>query len=216
MAATRRRKRIFGKPLMEVTHQPHDLLQPASCTNTTWEEDQFPSLRRRDSNRGRRRIERTPSSIKQHADDFPARAEPNEPIDPDVIDGPHTRYPRRLDDLVCVLTATHYIVSCSVGPDPRNRRSFSAVFDAGPGLSLIRKSAPFDGWERYLVRNDPVPRLGDANGRPLRLLGVALIRARFGNSMFHLLFVVADSVAVDAIIGTRFMNQHVDAIECRR
>ena len=29
-------------------------------------------------------------------------------------------------------------------------------------------------------------------------------------------FVVTDSLAVDVIIGTRFMNQHVDAIECRR
>ena len=29
-------------------------------------------------------------------------------------------------------------------------------------------------------------------------------------------FVVADSLAVEVIIGTRFMNQHADAIECRR
>ena len=29
-------------------------------------------------------------------------------------------------------------------------------------------------------------------------------------------FFVADSLAVDVIIGTPFMNQHVDAIECRR
>ena len=29
-------------------------------------------------------------------------------------------------------------------------------------------------------------------------------------------FVVADFLAVDVIIGTRFMNQHVDAIICRR
>ena len=34
--------------------------------------------------------------------------------------------------------------------------------------------------------------------------------------MFHLSFVVADSLAVDFIIGTRFMSRHVDAIERRR
>ena len=66
------------------------------------------------------------------------------------------------------------------------------------------------------MRYEVVPRLGYANGRPLRLLGVALIRARFGNSVFHMTFFVAESLAVDVIIGTLFMNQHVDAIECRR
>ena len=155
--------------------------------------------------------------MKRPVDDFRAQSEtPNEPIDPDVIYGPYTRYPRRLDDLVCVQTATPDVVSCSIGPDPRNLRPFSVVFDTVSGPNLIRKSALFDGWELYLVRNETVPRLGDANGRPLRLLGVALIRARFGNSLFHMPFVVADSLAVDVIIGTRFMNQHVDANECRR
>ena len=155
--------------------------------------------------------------MKRPVDGLPPLSEPsNEPIDPDVIYGPYTRYPRRFDDLVCVMTATHDVVSCSVGPDPRNLQLFCAVFDTGSGTNLILKSALFDGWERYLVRNETVPRLGDANGRPCRLLGVALIRARVGYSLFHMPFVVADSLAVDVIIGTRFMKQHVDAIECRR
>ena len=154
--------------------------------------------------------------MKRHDDDFTARAEPNEQIDPDVIYGPYTRYPIQLDDLVCVLRATHYVVSCSVGPDPRNLRTFSAVLDTGSGPNLIRKSALFDGWEQYLVQNETVPRLGNASGQPLRLLSVALIQARFGNSLFDMPFVVADSLALDVIIGTRFMNQHVDAVECRR
>ena len=112
-----------------------------------------------------------------------------------------------------VLTATHCVVSCSVGPDPRNLRLFSAVFDTGSKPNSIRKSAPFDGWELYLIRNETVPQLGDANGRTLRLPGVALIRARFGNSLFHMPFVRVDSLPVDVIIGTRFMNELVDAIE---
>ena len=66
--------------------------------------------------------------MKRPVEDPLAQPEPsNEPINPDVIYGPYTRYPRRFDDLVCVLTATYYVVSCSVGPDPRNLRPFSAV-----------------------------------------------------------------------------------------
>ena len=105
---------------------------------------------------------------------------------------------------------------CSVEPDPRNLRTIPEVFDTSPGPNLIRRSALFDGWERFLVRNEAVPRLCDANGRPLRHVAVVLIRVCFGNSMLHLPFVVSDSLAVDVIIGTRFMNHHVDAIECRR
>ena len=154
--------------------------------------------------------------MKRTADDFSARSKLNEPIDPDVIYGPYMRCPRRLDDLVCVLTATQYVVSCSVRPDPHNLRPFSAVFDTGSGSNLMRRSALFARWELYLVRNETVTRLADANGRLLQLLGVKLLRARFANTFFHLPLVVADSFAVYVIIGTRFMNQHVDAIECRR
>ena len=71
MAATGRRKWIFGKRLTAVTSQLRDLVQPAGCTNTTWEEDQFPSLRHRDSTHGRRRIRRTSSPIKRPVDVFP-------------------------------------------------------------------------------------------------------------------------------------------------
>ena len=213
----RRRKRIFIKRLTAVRPQPRELSQPAGCTNTTWKEEQFPSLRHRDSNHGRRRIRRTSGPMTRTVGGFPAQpGTPNEPMDPDVIYGPCTRYPRRVDDLVCVLTATHYVVSCSVGPDPRNLRPFSAVFDTASGPNLIRESAFFDGWERYLVRNEVVPRFGDENGRPLRLLGVALIRARFGDSLLYMPFGVADYLAVDVIVGTRFIKQHIDAIECRR
>ena len=98
------------------------------------------------------------------------------------------------------------MVPCSAQPDPRNLRPFLAVFDTGSGQILIRKSALFVYWERYLVQNETIPRLRDANGRPLRFLGVVLIRARFGDSMLNLPFVVADSRSVDITIGTRFMN----------
>ena len=216
MAATRRRKRIFVKRLTAVMHQPRELSQSAGCTNKTWEEDQIPSLQHRDCRQGRRRIRRTSSPRKVHADDLPARPEPNEPIETDVIYSPYTRYPRRLHDLICVLTPMYYVVSCSVGPDPRNLRQFSAVFDTGSGLNLIQKSTLFDVWKRYLVQNETLPRPGDGNGRPLRLLCVARIRTHFSISVLHLPFVVAASLAADVIIGTRFINQHVDALECRR
>ena len=133
-------------------------------------------------------------------------------MDPDVIYGPYTRYPKQMDKLICFLTATHYVVSCFVVPDPRNLRPLPSVFDTGSGPNLIRDSALFDSWERCLVKNETVPRLGDANGRPLRLRGMVPIRARFRNSFYPLPFIVADSLGVDVFSGTRFMIEHVDFI----
>ena len=63
------------------------------------------------------------------------------------------QYLTRRYDPVCVLTATHYVVSCSAGPGPRNLQPFSVVFDGACVLNLIRKGALFDGWEGYVVRN---------------------------------------------------------------
>ena len=60
-----------------------------------------------------------------------------------------------------------------------------------------------------------MPRLGDANGRQLRLLGEITLRIRFGNTTYRAPFIVADKLAVNVIIGTRFMNRYVDAIEFR-
>ena len=201
---------------MRATPQPCELSQTEDCPTPTWEGGLVSSSRFRASNCGRRRHRSPPKPQRRNTDELTKPCDTNEPRDPDVIYGPYTRYPKLTDELVCVLTATHYVVSCSVGPNPRNLRPFPSVFDAGSGPNLIRESALFDGWERYLVKNETVPRLGDASGRPLRLRGVMLIRARFGNSLYHLPFVVAESLAVDVIIGTRFMNQHVESIKCRR
>ena len=116
MAATRRRKRIFGKRLTAGKPQLRELSQPAGCTNATWEEDQFPSLRHRDFNHGRQIMRRTSSPMKRPADVFPTISEPNEPIDPDVIYGPYTQYPRRFDDVVCVRRPR--TTQCPVPSDP--------------------------------------------------------------------------------------------------
>ena len=116
---------------MADTPQARELSQSAGCTKTKWEEDQFPSLRHRYSNHGRRRARMTSGPTKRRTNDFSARSDPNEPIDPYVIYGPYTQYQIRLEALVYVLTAAHYVVSCSVGPDSRNLRPFFEVLDTG-------------------------------------------------------------------------------------
>ena len=94
-------------------------------------------------------------------------------------------------------------------------RPFNAVFDTGSRMNIVRQDALSDGWQTWLTKDTVLPTLRDANGRPLRLLGEILLRIRFGNTKYRVPVIVSDMLAVEVIIGTRFMNRYVDAIECR-
>ena len=82
-------------------------------------------------------------------------------------------------------------------------------------MNIVRQDALTDGWQTWLTKDAVLPMLGDANGRPLRLLGEIVLRIRFGNVTYRVPFIVADKLAVEVIVGTRFMNRYVNAIECR-
>ena len=119
------------------------------------------------------------------------------------------------ENLLCLLTATHYVVSCLIGNTRQTMLPFNEVFDTGSGLKIVKRDALFDGWENLHDKDVTMPRLGDANGRRLRLLGEITLRIRFGNATYRVPFIVADKLAGNVIIGTRFMNRYVGAIECR-
>ena len=94
-------------------------------------------------------------------------------------------------------------------------RPFNALFDTGSERNIVRQDALTDGWQTWLTKDTVLPTLGDANGRPLRLLGEILLRIRIGNTTYRVPFIVADKLAAEVIVGTLFMNRYVDAIECR-
>ena len=84
---------------------------------------------------------------------------------------PHHDVPTYRDSTLCLLTAAHSVISCSIGLDGRTMRPFNAVFDTGSGMNIVRQDALTDGWQTLLTKDNVLPTLGDANGRPLRLLG---------------------------------------------
>ena len=122
--------------------------------------------------------------------------------------------PKYHENIFCLQTATHYGVSCSIGNTQQTMLPFSAVFDTGSGMNIVKRDALLDGLEKLLDKDATIPQLGDANGRQLRLLGEITLLIRFGNTTYRVPFIVADKLAVKFIIGRRFMNRYVDAIEC--
>ena len=93
---------------------------------------------------------------------------------------------------------------------------FNALFDTGSEMNIVKRDALTDGWQTWLTKDTVLPTLGEDNGRPLRLLREIVLRIRFGNTTYRVPFLVADKLAVEVIVGTRFMNRYVDAIECRK
>ena len=77
---------------------------------------------------------------------------------------------------------------------------FNAVLDTGSDMNITRRDALTDGWETSLTKDALLPTLGDANGRPLRLLGEIFLRMRFGNTTYRVPFIVAEKLAVEFIV----------------
>ena len=128
---------------------------------------------------------------------------------------PYHYVPTYRDSTLCLLTAAHYVVSCSIGLDGRTMLPFNAVLDTGSGMNIVRRDTVTDGWETLLTKEAVLPTLGDANRRPLRFLGEIVLRLRFGNTTYRVPFIVAEKLGVEVIVGTRFMNRYVTAIVCR-
>ena len=114
--------------------------------------------------------------------------------------------------LVCVLSAVHYAVSGSIGPNARSVSPKIITMDTGSGYALIRKSNLPSDWERYVIESTTTPKLGDTNGHALKIESMVHLTTRLGNSIYRVPFLVVESLAVDVILGTAFMNEHVDHI----
>lgn len=61
-----------------------------------------------------------------------------------------------------------------------------------------------------------MPKLGDANGKHLKLLAAIRLRLRIGKAHFRVPFFVAPTLAAPLIIGTSFLDSKVKAIRCMK
>jgi len=119
------------------------------------------------------------------------------------------------DGVACTLSTIHYMVDGSVGVNQGFLRGIRFAFDTGAGFNLIRRNALPFGWEKKVDHGATAPQLRDASGRPLDLREVVWLTTRLGNAFYRIRYIVAERLAVAGILGTGFMNVHVDAIRCR-
>jgi len=90
------------------------------------------------------------------------------------------------------------------------------TLDTGAGPSIIRVDALPKGWERRLHRRPHLPHIVDANKNSISARGKITLRLRSGGSAADNDFVVVQRLAVPVLLGTSFINHHVQALYPRR
>ena len=114
-----------------------------------------------------------------------------------------------------MVSSEHYVVSGSVGTTKLLMTPTYLVIDTGSGYNVIRRTALPPSHNGYQLSHEGVPALCDANGNPLDIQGVAVLRVRLGNNVFQVPFVVVEHLICPVIPGSHFLNRHVKAIWCQ-
>lgn len=91
-------------------------------------------------------------------------------------------------------------------------RAMRPTLDTGAGLNLIRVDQLPANWTSFASKNRRTPKVVDASGNPLPILAAINIIVDSGHVKMVSTFHVVKELAVPAILGTRFINQHVEAI----
>ena len=81
---------------------------------------------------------------------------------------------------------------------------------------MILRSALPEGWKNFIAKKNNLPKLCDASGHVLDIASRVLWRVRFGNALYRLTFIVVEKLSLPVLPGTKFLNRHVDAINCRK
>ena len=115
-----------------------------------------------------------------------------------------------------VMASLHYTVSASLGLSAKATHPTQVVLDTGAGHNVIRRDMLPEGWKKFITANKDLPTLCDATGHVLDTPYEVLLRVRFGNALYRVAFIVAEKLSCPVLLGTRFLNAHVDAINCRK
>ena len=109
-----------------------------------------------------------------------------------------------------------YTIPAALGFDEARMRLMTPTLDTGAGPSIIRVDALPKGWEMRLHPRPHLPHIVDANKNPISARGMITLRLRSGGFATDVDFVVVQRLAVPVLLGTSFINRHVEALYPRR
>ena len=121
--------------------------------------------------------------------------------------------PRVVDGVVCLLSSKLYTVYGLIGTATNSLKPYRIAIDTCSGYNLVRRDCLPPDWRTYQVPNASRPRVAGADSSPLKLTAVVRLALQFGNVTYRLPFVIANSLAVEVLLGTFFIDAHVKRID---
>jgi len=109
----------------------------------------------------------------------------------------------------------HSEIAVTVGPCQRAMHSCRPVLDTGAGLNLVRSNVLPANWRSYAEKLDRMPRIKDANNNRLVVQYAIFLYVDVGCVKVCDGFFVADNLSVPCILGTAFIERHLEAILTR-
>ena len=90
------------------------------------------------------------------------------------------------------------------------------VIDTGSGYNVIWQDALPQGLEHHITHSADLPALGSANNNLLYVGHELWLRIQLSDSLYPVRFKVVNRLACQVLLGTHFLDQHVDAIKCKQ
>ena len=129
---------------------------------------------------------------------------------------PRASFVKYLANPVLTLSPFNYKVEASLGPTAESSRPVLTVFDTGAGPNLVRAGwLPPEALAR-VERGSPIVGLRSASQHTLDVLGVLTLSVNINGYKCRQPFIVTNNLGCDAILGTTFIDKHVENLFVRR
>jgi hypothetical protein len=136
-------------------------------------------------------------------------------VRPDARTGTITQLERsaeiREDATIVLLAGANYKITAAVGADASSMAVVSTVLDTGSGLDLVHRRVLPDGMQMEPVP-EGLPTVLAANKTRLSFAGVVRTAVRVGDMTTQQTQLVSENLPVDMVLGTRWIDSHVEAI----
>jgi len=109
----------------------------------------------------------------------------------------------------------HYEIAATIGPCQWAMHSCRPVLETGAGINLVRPNVLPANWQSYAEKLERTPRIKDAKKNRLIANYAIHLYIDVGCAKVFDRFFVAEHRSVPCILGTDFMDNHVEAIFTR-
>ena len=119
-------------------------------------------------------------------------------------------------DPVCALSARNYRLNVAIGASSTRFYRALSVLDTGAGPNVVRASCVPEEARKTIDKEREVVNLTSASRDPLKVLGIVHLHVKVGDYTCRQPFVVVEDLSAEVLLGTTFIDAHVEVIWVRR